>query len=50
LKLDKNGLDLFKIDRIPFPSFKHQVSSILPLMAQTLVLEIFSFLVPACPG
>jgi len=35
LKLDKNGLDLFKIDRIPFPSFpaingtgKYQVSSI----------------------
>jgi len=29
---------------------QHQVSSILPLMAQTLILNIFSFLVPARPG
>jgi hypothetical protein len=27
LKLDKDGLDLFEIERIPFPSFKYQVSN-----------------------
>jgi hypothetical protein len=29
---------------------QHQVSSILPLIAQTSILKIFSFLVPAYPG
>jgi hypothetical protein len=29
---------------------QHQVSSILPLMAQTLILKIFPFLVPARPS
>jgi hypothetical protein len=34
-----------------YPYFiQHQVSSILPFIAQTLILKIFSFLVPACPG
>jgi hypothetical protein len=30
--------------------FQHQVSSILPIVAELIVFAILSFLVPACPG
>jgi hypothetical protein len=30
--------------------FQHQVSSILPIVAEMIVFTILSFLVPACPG